>query len=299
MRRKTKEEFIEKALKIHSDKYDYSEVEYINNSTKVKLILKETNEVFYQTPNKHLSGKSPEKRINILMTKEEFVEKSKLKHNNFYNYDLVEYNGCYEQIDIICPIHGQFKQIANSHLYGRGCNKCGRNNTISKQKMSLNDFIEKSNVIHYHRYDYTKVKLINQLSKVTIICREHGEFNQLASKHIRGQGCPKCKSSSGEYIISKILEEKNINYIKEYSFDDCLNKKKLRFDFYIPSINTCIEYDGIQHYEPRELFGGLNEFIKTKQRDNIKNKYCYDNNIKLLRISYRDDISQKINNLYG
>ena len=68
--------------------------------------------------------------------------------------------------------------------------------------------------------------------------------------------------------------------------------KRLRFDFYLPEYNTCIEYDGRQHFTPVEVFGGEEGYFKTKKRDGIKNKYCKDNNIGSLRIPYN-----QINNI--
>jgi len=74
----------------------------------------------------------------------------------------------------------------------------------------------------------------------------------------------------------------------EYKFNDCLSDKgyPFRYDFFLPEYNTCIEYDGIQHYESIEYFGGDDKLNKTKINDNIKTNYCIDNNITLIRIPY-------------
>ena len=87
--------------------------------------------------------------------------------------------------------------------------------------------------------------------------------------------------------------------IKEYAFDDCRNIYPLRFDFYIPSINTCIEYDGEQHYRPVEYFGGEEAFKQRIINDNIKTQYCKDNNIRLVRISSKskDEIEEILLNI--
>lgn len=81
---------------------------------------------------------------------------------------------------------------------------------------------------------------------------------------------------------------KNFYFLREYSFDDCLSIKgyKLRFDFYLPKNNCCIEIDGRQHREPVDKFGGETTFNELIQNDNIKNEYCKNNNIKLIRIPY-------------
>ena len=78
----------------------------------------------------------------------------------------------------------------------------------------------------------------------------------------------------------------NISYIPQYKFDDCRFYRTLPFDFYLPKYNICIEYDGQQHYEIVEHFGGFDKFVDTKIRDTIKSEYCKKNNIKLIRIPY-------------
>lgn len=105
-----------------------------------------------------------------------------------------------------------------------------------------------------------------------------------------------CESSSslGEVKIMQVLDKLNIKYKKEYSFEDCKNDltdRKLRFDFYLPDYNICIEFDGKQHFDKNSLFfqqNKLDSFENRKHRDDIKNKYCKNNNIRLIRIPYYD-----------
>jgi very-short-patch-repair endonuclease len=101
----------------------------------------------------------------------------------------------------------------------------------------------------------------------------------------------KVKRSKGEKLIAKELDRLGIVYIEQFCFDDCKDKRKLRFDFYIPSRNTCIEYDGEQHSKPVEIFGGKEGYENTKKRDNIKNKYCKEHNIALIRINHDNVIT--------
>lgn len=138
-------------------------------------------------------------------------------------------------------------------------------------------------------------------SKVDIICKDHGIFKQKPHNHLNGQDCPKCKSSKGINKLMNILIDRNITFITEQTIDGCLSKnsKKLRFDIYIPSINTFIEFDGMQHFKPIKSWGGEKSFIDLKERDFIKNEFCRSNNIKLIRISYLDDIKSKLDSLFG
>lgn len=108
------------------------------------------------------------------------------------------------------------------------------------------------------------------------------------------------KISYGEKIIHDFLTHKKIFFIYNKSLSDCKNLVKLRFDFYIPSKNICIEYDGIQHYKPIDFFGGESEFGKNKLRDKIKDQFCILNKIKLVRLPYflkRDEIIELLEGL--
>jgi very-short-patch-repair endonuclease len=191
-------------------------------------------------------------------------------------------------VEIICPEHGFFSQTPLSHLRGSGCPKCG----IEKMKKSLkkpNDlFINECIEIHNNLYDYSKVSYNKLSDSIIIICKYHGEFKQRAFSHKQGYGCIKCNKSKGELKIENFLKERNIYYEYNKKFDTCKNKNILSFDFYIPNYNLCLEYDGIQHHESIDFFGGDVKLRYQKKLDNIKNKWCVDNKIDLLRISYKD-----------
>lgn len=102
----------------------------------------------------------------------------------------------------------------------------------------------------------------------------------------QNQGCPICNESKGEKVIRSYLENNRIEFIQEHRFSNCRHKLPLPFDFYIPDYNLCIEFDGRQHFESFDHFGGENELKITQKRDKIKNDYCKDNGINLLRIPY-------------
>jgi hypothetical protein len=106
------------------------------------------------------------------------------------------------------------------------------------------------------------------------------------------------RMSYGELLIAKILDDKNIKYRYNKPLKDCISSSNLRFDFYLPDYNICIEYDGKQHFEPIEYFGGDVEFEKVKIRDNIKNSWCKVNDIKLLRFNYKHNKEEISNEIY-
>ena len=89
-------------------------------------------------------------------------------------------------------------------------------------------------------------------------------------------------------VIEKFLIKNNINYTTQKKFDDCVNKSRLSFDFWIEDMNTLIEYDGEQHFKPIGVIGGIKKLEYTQLCDKIKNEYCKNNNIRLIRISYKD-----------
>lgn len=288
-KKKTKEQFINDSVKIHSKKYDYSLVEYLGNGIKVKIICP-IHGIFEIRPNDHLSKKvGCNKCNNASISKSKNISKSiverfNLIHHNKYDYSLMEYIGTDEKIKIICPIHGEFQQSPHHHLTGVGCQKCG-----NVYKPTTEEFIKLSIKLHGNKYDYSKVKYINNQTKIDIVCSTHGTFQVRPNDHLnKKSGCPICKSSKGEIIIKNFLDNNKFVYVREKTFDGCVNKSNLRFDFYLPEKNICIEYDGEQHFKSLECFGGEESFRRTKKRDKLKNKFCVENNIRLIRISYLD-----------
>lgn len=116
--------------------------------------------------------------------------------------------------------------------------------------------------------------------------------------HPGERGCPRCNESKGEKTISKYLDNLNIKYFREHKFNNCINKRKLRFDFYLPEYNLCIEYNGKQHYEDVKIFGGVNNLSYVKNNDKIKEEYCFQNNIPLIIIKYNDNILEILNSIF-
>ena len=197
-----KERFIEKANKRHNNKYDYSQVEYVDSVTKVCIICPEHGE-FWQTPQGHVRGNSCPKCANkkrgdtFRSNGDEFVERASKIHNGRYIYDKTKYVNAETKIPILCLEHGTFWMTPMNHLLGQGCPKCSGRGLTTSEIVTM--FREK----HDDKYDYSKVVYNRMHEKVCIICPKHGEFWQTPSKHLLGQGCPKC-------AIETRAEEKNI-----------------------------------------------------------------------------------------
>ena len=146
--------------------------------------------------------------MSIKKTTEEFISEAVSVHANKYDYSKVEYVNAKTKVCIICPEHGEFWQTPNAHLMGRGCCKCGVRLRSELRSSNTEDFIDKAKVIHGDRYDYSRVVYNKAVEKVEILCKAHGEFNQIPSSHLSGVGCPKCagKNKTTEEFIKDAKE---------------------------------------------------------------------------------------------
>lgn len=216
------------------------------------------------------------------LTSEEFSEKANRIHNNKFIYPIFEYISSKHIIDIQCPTHGIFKQRIDHHLSGRGCRKCGYDNrTITKKQLVS---------IMNTEYDYSRLPetFSNNNEMIDIVCKKHGIFSQRLSNHFYlKQGCPNCRNSKGENFIFNFLKEKSIVFERNKMFDECKGiRRRLPFDFYLSNYNICIEYDGIQHFTGWR--GRKQSLNMINHNDDIKTKYCQENNIRLIRIKYTE-----------
>lgn len=271
-------QFIENCKKIWGDKYDYSLVEYSGALNKVKIIFEGI--IFEQVAVSHISGQAPEKHLN----QESFIRKCIEKHGNRYDYSLVKFVS--GKIAVMIGYNGTFYlQKPYHHLSG----KRPENISLSVRK-TTRKFIIESNLVHDYKYNYDKTDYVKNNIKVIITCPIHGDFLQNPLSHIQGCGCSNCNESKGEREVAKFLNSHSITYNRQHKFEGCKNIFQLPFDFYIPSIRACIEFDGIQHFQPMEFFGGLKAYESLKINDKIKSDYCEEEYIDLIRIRYDDDI---------
>lgn len=285
---KTLEYYVNKANNIHDNKYDYSLIKFEGVMKKIQIKCPEHG-VWEVTLDNHINKKSGcPKCKGRNKTKEEWIKECHKIHKNKYNYSLVKsITNTTQKIKIICPEHGIFEKELNNHLYKnkQGCPKCAK---YGRKALTLEDIKYKINNINTG-YEYDWDSFEGYYKNISIKCPKHGWFKQQISNHLFGQKCPNCYRSMGEEKIKLILDKLKIEYISQYKFEDCINPKtgyKLIFDFYIPSTNVCIEYDGELHFKPVSYFGGNETLEEYQYRDKIKTEYCQNKNIKLIRISY-------------
>jgi hypothetical protein len=293
------DQFVEKAIKVHGNRYDYSKVKYIDLETKI-IIGCSIHGDFLQTPHGHLRGRVCKKctmkklQESVKHTSFEFINKAISVHGNRYDYSKSVYIDAHSKLKIICPTHGGFYQTSNDHLSGCGCSKCGYIKVGVKRTLTQEKFIKKAiKVYGEDKYEYTKTRYSNALTDVIVTCKVHGDFKQNAHNFLQGHGCQICMTSYGELAIRNWLFENKINFAMQYKFKELRAKRCLRFDFYIPDINTLIEYDGEQHYRPVQFNGiSIDKAVKihkkAQHRDVLKNKFCEENNIPLIRIGYQE-----------
>jgi len=290
-RRKTQEEFEAEVLEKIGPDYKVLG-QYINKNTKIEVIHYACGNTFLKRPHDITSKNSGCPFCNG--NKKALYTEKWVKDNTPKDYEYLEgYTGMKTKCKFHCNIcDTDFEQYPSrlilQHIYG--C-KCG-----GTKKKTHEEFLEELGEDTLKEYSILE-EYVNIDTKIKIKHNKcNTEFNispwSFIHKHNK-QYCPICyyKKSHGEVAISIFLNQNNIEYQKEFIFPDFPNR---RYDFYIPSMNIAIEFDGIQHTKPIDFFGGEEEFKKTRLRDIEKNKYCIDNNITLFRLTYKeiDNINQ-------
>lgn len=211
------------------------------------------------------------------------------------NIEVMEkYKGANTPIKHYCKKHDViWTPYPTVILRGGGCSKCASEKFSQSNKKTKEQYIEELKIVNP---DIILLgEYINNNTPVLHKCLIDGyEWEARPGNILSGYGCPTCNESSGERQIRQWLEHNNIDYIFQKRFDDCRDVNPLPFDFFIPKYNKLIEYDDLQHYKSIDYFGGEDAFLLRRWHDNIKDQYCDDNNIPLLRIKYDDNIDDKL-----
>jgi len=286
-----KEKFIIKAKIKFNDKFDYSDSNYLNSSTKIKIKCNEHNEFFEQIPSEHLRGKNGCNYCtrNPKVDNDFFITKAKSIHGDKYDYSQTNYLNSSTKVNIICKKHGIFNVLPNNH-YKQNCPKCFDDNKF----LSTNDFIIKAKSIHGDKYDYSKVDYNNSKDKINILCLEHSEFKQIPNDHLMGKGCPKCGS------IYNQMENELKDFIKSLNLSFEENTKKViapyELDIFIPLKKVAIEFNGLYWHS---------EIYKDKNYHLNKTELCENKDIKLIHIfedewlNKKDVVKSRIKNILG
>lgn len=296
--RKSPEKFIEECKKVWGNRYIYEKTNYIDCETKV-IVTCPIHGDFETRPadflRKHGCPKCKGVKTSILNKKihrwtlEDFINKSKLLYDNLFDYSKVIYvnnrtkvlihSNLLNEDFLITPNHFLAYEVPKKYL---GLSK------YETGKLNKEIFIQRAKLIYGNKYDYSKVEYIDVNTKVCIICPIHGEFWQTPTNHLwNREECPNCNKSKGEQLISYILDKLKYEYTSQYPIQIETNKYKIDFCLIINNKLIFIEYNGIQHYEPVDIFGGEEKFYNYQiPRDNTLKEYCKNNDIILLTYKY-------------
>lgn len=255
---------------------------------------------WYTTPSRALRG------VGCELCHSEKISASKYKTHEQYVDEVNKVNpnivvvGKYTEARVAilhkCTIHNvEWLAYPNSILRGCGCPKCGGEKIGNKLRKTHEQYIEDLKSVN--RDIVPMETYVDSFTSILHRCLIDGnEWYAKPVNILSGCGCPQCNISHGEKSVKLWLDSHGVKYMQQKAFDDCCDIKPLPFDFYLPEYNCCIEYDGEQHYRAVDYFGGEDGFKKTVAHDNIKNDYCKNNDIKLLRIPYYANVEEELNN---
>lgn len=160
------------------------------------------------------------------LTQKDFLDRSISRYGDYYDYSKSVYNGQYNKVTIICPVHGEFEQTAKNHMNGFGCNKCGEKRASEKQMLSLEEYLLKAKNVHGETYTYANSTYNGTSDFITITCRVHGDFSQLAGAHLAGHGCRKCANDETKKRQTKtqdeFLDQARLVHGFRYVYDDVI-----------------------------------------------------------------------------
>lgn len=237
---KSTEQFITEAEAIHGETYDYSLVDYKSSVEPVTIIC-DVHGNFMQKPSVHLTGAGCREcgfeRSHAAKTfsQEDFLARAYFHHQNKYGYSKTVYTRAQEYVTIICPIHGDFMQVANSHMQGMGCRKCGAEAMAESQRLSTEEFITKAKELHGDTYDYSLVDYKSAKEKIIIICPKHGKFEQIPSGHLYG-GYAQCaneqtglaqRRTTEDFISDAMAAHGDLYDYSETEYSTALDKVKI------------------------------------------------------------------------
>lgn len=299
--RKTQDEFEQDIKKSGNGEYEVLG-EYINSETKVKLKHKKCGYIWETTPNSFLSGGHRCSSCASRKTHDQFVKQIKEKYDGEYKV-LSQYVRGDKKIKMKhIPCGTTWMVTPNAILYSSSCPTCGKRESSKNRTKTHKGFVKEVNNLVGGKYSV----LGSYSGALEPIKMRHNvcgfEWKILPNNFLSvGNRCPKCSDqiySQGERRIREFLEENNIEHERQYTFNGCRHRNKLRFDFAIFSkennntlfdrwVDKVIEYHGKQHYEVIEHFGGKEDFEERKKRDRIKEDYCKKHNIPMLVISYK------------
>lgn len=216
--------------------------------------------------------------------KEDKIKQAKKRCEELgYTLLTTEYIDRNMKLDIICDKGHEWHPTYENFMRNNAkCLTCNNILLSINQRLSIDKV---KSIVEEYGYKLISDYKNNQ-EPMTLLCPNNHIYKASLNNFMAGKRCSTCSMTSGEQETYRILKKYDINLLIQYKFKDCRDIKPLPFDFYLPDYNTCIEFDGQQHYT-KEAFNKTDEDFQDRiKKDNIKTQYCKDNNIKLIRIPY-------------
>lgn len=304
------EEFKKREEKNFGDKFCLIG-EFKNLNTKIKLKCMKHNFVFEVLPYSHLRSKTGgcKKCLEELksktnhkvqykyLTQESFIQESKKKFGNKFDYFLCKYAGKTKKVTLKCNDCGNIFDIeARGHLReGRdgGCKTCAVLKVSKMKELTQDEVVKKCQEAGGSEFDYSKIVYKGHDKKIEIVCKKHNESFWMLPSNFYGnrQGCPMCSKSKLERMFKKYCDDNNIEVVWQQPYEDLIDDRKLNYDFYIVSKKILVEIQGPHHF--KNVYNlETHKFHKQLHHDWLKRKYARDNNIRLEYIYYWEDIEK-------
>lgn len=212
--RVSQDEFIERCIAVHDGFYDYSQTVYHGKDKQIEVLCP-IHGSFSQLANNHSRGHGCRRCAGYGRTTEEFIEEARAVHGDRYDYSVTEFKAVDGMVSIICKVHGLFQQRAMGHLHGKGCEGCQRDGW----RLTQDEFVERSRAVHGDKYDYSQaVYGLTNRDKVTIVCVDHGPFEQMPVAHMEGHGCRHCYADARRLTLDEFLEAAHALHGDKYDY---------------------------------------------------------------------------------
>ena len=285
-RAKNHEQFVEEVRNVNPDITVIGT--YKNANTKIEFRCKEGHK-WVTTPNNVLAGKTCLICANIQSSlrqrksHEQFVKEVHNLHPDIVV--LGTYINSKTKIEFMCTKGHKWETAPYNILDGCSCPKC-KGEKISQQKFKTHEqFLCDLQLVNPDITILSKYQSARE--KVDCMCNKcNHKWQATPNNLLRGFGCPKCNQSKGEKMVEDFLIDNKIVYETQKRFSDCVDKRPLPFDFYLPDYNLCIEYQGEQHYKATRRMGDEEKLAYRQKHDAIKREYCKVKEIHLLEIPY-------------
>ena len=298
--------FIRNLKNLYGDKFDYSEIHYVNNRTPITLVCSRHGK-FQMTPDVILRGtcECPEcrklKGPGNKVEQDDFIHRANIIHNNKFDYSKTKYVDMHTPIIIGCPVHGDFIQLPYTHLNSKfGCYKCYLEQKSKENLISLEKAKELLREKFGNRYSikeetYTKFSEIAEI----IDSENNNRIFKISPSRLCQRNFVYDEKSKGEYIVRQWLEENNIKYVDELYISEIIRTSrgvKIDFSIKLGNLTIWIEYNGLQHYEFNIYLhrNNIENFKNQLRRDEKVREYCKENSILLIEIPYIYDTKESI-----